>query len=150
MCATLCTVPCVTNAQESPAPSPAPSPSPRPLGFPAVSSLSLTFVDQNTDDTEYRPFSAAHPEDVVAYEVPQAVVTFSRHFSPAVTGAVAEPIDFSERLFFAGVQVRQTAKASLLVTFRRTAFSGITTFPASPRPPNFTGSALIVEQRYGF
>ena len=113
------------------------------------------------DDTEYRPFSAAHPEDIVAYEVPQAVVTYSRRFSPAVTGAVgvgryamkggfAEPIDFSERLFFAGAQYRQTAKAALLVTFRRTALAGITTFPASPRSPNFTGSALIVEQRYGF
>jgi hypothetical protein len=48
------------------------------------------------------------------------------------------------------VQVRQTPKASLLATFRRTAFSGITTYPASPRSPNFTASALIVEQRYQF
>jgi hypothetical protein len=113
------------------------------------------------DDTEYRPFSAAHPEDVVAYEVPQAVVTYSRRFSPALVGAAglgryamkgafAEPIDYAQRLAFAGVQVRQTARASLLATFRRTAFSGITTFPASPRSPAFTGSALIVEQRYGF
>ena len=113
------------------------------------------------DDTEYRPFSAAHPEDVVSYEVPQAVVTYSRRVSPAVVGAVgfgryamkgafAEPIDFSERLFFTGVQIRQTAKASLLATFRRTAFSGFTTFPALPRSPNFTGTTLIVEQRYGF
>ncbi len=113
------------------------------------------------DDTEYRQFSAAHPEDVVAYEVPQVVATFSRHFSPSVVGAVglgryamrgafAEPIDYAQRIFFAGVQVRQTAKASLLATFRRTAFAGITTFPASPRSPDFTGSALIVEQRYQF
>lgn len=102
-----------------------------------------------------------HAEDVVAYEVPQAVVTFARHLSPSMVGAVglgryglkgafAEPIDYAERLFFAGVQVRQSAKASLLATFRRTAFSGITTFPASPRAPTFTGSALIVEQRYAF
>ncbi len=124
---------------------------------PRFGDLSLDLVD----DTEHRPFSAAHPEDVVAYEVPQAVATYSRHFSPSVVGALglgrygikgafAEPIDFAQRLFFAGIQVRQTAKAALLATFRRTAFSGITTFPASPRSPNFTGSAFIVEQRYQF
>ncbi len=124
---------------------------------PSAGDVSLDLVD----DTEYRPFSPAHPEDMVAYDVPQAVATYSRHFSPAVVaavglgryamkGAFSEPLDYAERLAFAGVQVRQSGRAALLVTFRRTAFAGITTFPASPRSPDFTGSALIVEQRYGF
>lgn len=112
-------------------------------------------------DTLSRPSAPAHPEDVVAYVVPQAVLTFSRSLSPSVTGALgigcyamngafAERIDFAERLFFAGVQIRQSSTASLLVTFRRTAVAGLSTFPAFPRSPNFTASTLIVEQRVSF
>jgi hypothetical protein len=48
---------------------------------------------------------------------------------------------------FAGAQSRQTPKASLLVTFRRTSFRGLSTSPSAPRSPDFTSSALIVEQR---
>lgn len=121
---------------------------------PAFGDLTLDIVD----DELYRPFLAAHPEDRVSYEVPQAVATFSRHLSPEITvatglgryamkGAFAEPIDFAERLFFIGTQIQQTPRSSLLVTLRRTAFSGISTFPAASRDPRFTGSALIVEQR---
>ena len=113
------------------------------------------------DDTLYRPFAAAHPEDRVSYEVPQAVVTYSRAFGAnlsfaaglgryAMKGAFAEPIDFAERLAFAGVQFRSSSRASTLITFRRTAFAGISTFPASPASPNFTGSALIAEERVRF
>jgi hypothetical protein len=110
------------------------------------------------DDTLFRPFAAAHPEDSVSYEVPQAVLTFSRRMSENVTvaagigryamkGAFAEPIDFAQRVAFAGAQIRQTPKASMLVTFRRTSFRGLSTFPSNPRSPDFTSSALIVEQR---
>jgi hypothetical protein len=120
---------------------------------PAFGDLTLDIVD----DTLYRPFIAAHPEDQVSYEVPQAVATYSRHLTPnivfatglgryAMKGAFAEPIDFAQRLFFAGIEVRGRT-TSTLVSFRRTAFAGITTFPPSPASPNFTGSALILEQR---
>ena len=124
---------------------------------PSFGDLTLDIVD----DTLFRPYAAAHPEDMVSYEVPQAVATFARTVSANVTasvglgryaikGAFSEPIDFAERLFFIGAQVRETPKTALLVTFRRTAFSGISTLPAAGNSPNFTGSALIVEQRVQF
>jgi hypothetical protein len=110
------------------------------------------------DDALYRPFIASRPEDAVSYEVPQAVLSYSRRFSPALLaatgygryalkGTFSEPIDFAERLFFAGIEVRQTPRASLLVTFRRTAFGGITTYPLVPNSPDFTGSMIVAEQR---
>jgi hypothetical protein len=121
---------------------------------PRAGDLSLDIVD----DTLFRPFVAAHPEDRVSYEVPQAVLTFSRHLSEQVTaaaglgryamkGTFAEPLDFSERLFFIGTQIRQSPKSSVSITFRRTAFGGQATTSASDRSPNFTGSAIVVEQR---
>ena len=112
------------------------------------------------DDTLYRPFAPAHPEDRVSYEVPQAVLAFSRHLSPAVTaatgigryamnGTFSEPLDFAERLFFLGAQIRQSPNASLSISFRRTAFSGLPTLPGASSP-NVTGSAVILEQRLTF
>jgi hypothetical protein len=124
---------------------------------PAFGDLTLDIVD----DTVYRPFVAAHPEDVVSFESPQAVVTFARHISPsivastglgrfAIKGADSERIDFSERLFFAGLEVSQTPRASILVSFRRTAYGGEPTFPAKPISPNYTGTMMLVEQRLHF
>ncbi|HEY0799071.1 MAG TPA: hypothetical protein VGD50_07960 [Candidatus Baltobacteraceae bacterium] len=110
------------------------------------------------DDTLARPSVAGHPEDHVSYDVPQFVVTLARHLSPAIIastgigrygmkGVFSEPIDFSQRLFFAGVEVQQTTASSMLVSLRRTAFSGITTLPSSSLSPDFTGTTIIVEQR---
>jgi hypothetical protein len=121
---------------------------------PAFGDVTLDVVD----DTLYRPFAAAHPEDAVSYEVPQAVLAYARHFSPnvivaagigryALKGTFSEALDFAERLFFIGTEVRQSARSSLLVTFRRSAGGGITTYPLVSNSPDFTGSTLIVEQR---
>ncbi|HMD02547.1 MAG TPA: hypothetical protein VKG44_06220, partial [Candidatus Baltobacteraceae bacterium] len=121
---------------------------------PAFGDLTFDFVD----DLLYRPYVRGHPEDQVNYDVPQVVLTYSRRVSPNVVvatglgrygmkGTFSEPLDFAQRLFFAGVEVKQTPLSSLLVSFRRTAFGGITTYPSSPLSPNFTGSGLIVEQR---
>jgi hypothetical protein len=111
------------------------------------------------DDQLYRP--SVIPTDGVSYEVPQAVLTLSRHISPALVAAVgagryavlgrfSEPVDFAQRLSFAGVIVKETPQASILATWRHTTFSGITTFPALPLSPDFTGTQVIVEQRYQF
>ena len=121
---------------------------------PSFGDLTFDFVD----DSEYRPFSASAPLDAVSYTVPQYVFTYSRSFSKNVTcamgfgrygigGTFAEPLGFGQPLFFAGVQMKQTPRSSILVTFRRETFSGITTYPASPLSPNFHDAALIVEQR---
>jgi hypothetical protein len=120
---------------------------------PPFGDLTLDIVD----DQLYRPWVVV--SDQVSYEVPQAVITYSRHFSPnvegalglgryAVKGAFSEPIDFAQRLYFAGVTIKETPQASVLATFRRTISGGITTSPMSPLSPDFTGSQLIVEQRY--
>jgi hypothetical protein len=63
-------------------------------------------------------------------------------------GTFAEPVDFYQRLFFAGAIFKETPQASILVTFRRNAFAGISSLPPMPISPNFTGSQVIVEQRY--
>jgi hypothetical protein len=109
------------------------------------------------DDTLNRPSVAGRPFDGVSYEVPQAILTLDRHIAPnviasaglgryAMNGRFSEPLDFSERAFLAGVEVRETSQASLLVSFRRFAFGGITTDPPA-RSPDFTGSLIVVEQR---
>jgi hypothetical protein len=120
---------------------------------PPFGDLSLDVVD----DTLFRPYAPGHLFDQVSYEVPQAVATYSRRLSPnvvfatglgryALKGAFSAPLDFAERLYFAGFEVKAGAY-STLVSFRRSIFGGITTFPASPLSPDFTGSQLIVEQR---
>ncbi|MGB8205938.1 MAG: hypothetical protein WCE83_14820 [Candidatus Baltobacteraceae bacterium] len=119
---------------------------------PSFGDLTLDVVD----DQLYRP--SVVPADQVSYEVPQAVLTYSRHFSADVVGAVgvgryaikgafSEPLDFAQRLYFAGAEIKETPRASALLSFRRTIFSGITTYPSSPLSPDFTGSQLILEQR---
>ncbi|GAC1591118.1 MAG: hypothetical protein NVS3B28_18650 [Candidatus Velthaea sp.] len=124
---------------------------------PSFGDLTLDIVD----DTLFRPFRAAHPEDAVSYEVPQAVLTYAKHVAKgvyasaglgryAMKGAFAQPIDFAERLFFIGAQIQQTPKTALLITFRRTSFQGLSTDPAAGNSPNFTGSAIIIEQRIQF
>jgi hypothetical protein len=119
---------------------------------PSVGDFTLDIVD----DQLYRPFAVL--SDQVSYEVPQAVLTYSRHFSAAVVGAVgvgryaikgafSEPIDIAQRLYFAGAEIKETPRSSALLSFRRSIVSGTTTFPNSPLSPNFTGSQFIFEQR---
>ncbi len=124
---------------------------------PRIGDLTLDLVD----DTLYRPFVATHPEDVVSYDVPQGVLTYAKRVTPALTiavgvgryaikGAFAEPLDLAERLTFAGIQVRQSANAAMLVSFRHTTFEGRTTYPQSPLVPAFAGTSLVIEQRVTF
>ncbi|MBD5604668.1 MAG: hypothetical protein IAI48_06200 [Candidatus Eremiobacteraeota bacterium] len=121
---------------------------------PAFGDVTLDVVD----DTLNRPTGAGHPLDGVSYEVPQAILTVDRHVSPnviasvglgryAMDGRFSEPIDFAERSFVAGAEVRETPRASVLVSFRRSAFAGVSTFPAAGTSPDFTGSLLVIEQR---
>jgi hypothetical protein len=121
---------------------------------PSIGDFTLDIVD----DTLYRPFDSGHLEDRVSYEVPQAVLAYARKISAnvvasvglgryAMKGTFAEPIDFSERVFLAGVEVKQTPHSALLVSFRRSNFGGLSTEPPAGIPPDFGGSLLTVEQR---
>ena len=121
---------------------------------PRFGDLTLDIVD----DVLSRPWIA--PSDNVDYEVPQAVLTFDRHISPNVEGAIgigryamkgtfSEPIDYAQRLFFIGAIVKETPHASILATFRQSTFAGISSDPLLPPPsPNFASSQMVVEQRY--
>jgi hypothetical protein len=122
---------------------------------PSFGDLTLDIVD----DTLYRPAAPGFALDGVSYEVPQAVLTFDRHLSQnvvasaglgryAIDGRFSEPIDFAERIFFAGVEVKETVRSAVLVSFRRTTFGGSSTAPLAGVSPDFTGSLLIVEQRF--
>jgi hypothetical protein len=121
---------------------------------PAIGDVTLDIVD----DTLFRPFDPGHVEDRVSYEVPQAVVAFARHISPSVVasiglgryamkGAFAEPIDYSERTFLAGFEVKQTRHSTILISFRRSNFGGLSTEPVARISPDFGSSLLTIEQR---
>jgi hypothetical protein len=121
---------------------------------PAVGDVTLDVVD----DELFRPAAAGDALAGVSYEVPQAVLSFSRKLSTkaiasvglgryAMDGRFSEPIDFSERLFVAGIEVDETPRTSLLVDYRRTAFAGTSTAPLADVSPAFTGSTIVVEQR---
>jgi hypothetical protein len=120
----------------------------------AIGDLSLDIVD----DELFRPAAAGFALDGVSYEVPQAVLGFSHAFSKsalvsvdvgryAMDGRFSEPIDFAERLFSIGAEIKESPRSSLLADFRRTAFGGLSTAPAAGLSPNFTGSLVVVEQR---
>jgi hypothetical protein len=67
-----------------------------------------------------------------------------------MTGNFSEPVSFHEQLFFTGAIFKETPQASLLATFRSTVFGGISSFPPLPLSPDFSGTQLIVEQRYTY
>ena len=113
------------------------------------------------EDTMRRPALAGAPQDTVSYDSPETVLTVSRKLgSRAVLAAGAARygmrgtfgqgftnVDFAERVLFAGAQFAEGAHATAQITLRRTIFGGFPSAPGGP-PPDFTGTALIVEQRY--
>jgi hypothetical protein len=121
---------------------------------PPFGDLTLDLVD----DELYRGYAAAYPEDRVSYSVPQGVIAYARRLSSnvvasaglgryAIKGAFDEPLDFAQRVFLAGVEVKQTATTSLLVSWRRATFSGLSTAPLAGISPDYAASLLTVEQR---
>ena len=113
------------------------------------------------EDTMRRPAALGHPEDTVSYDNPEAVLTISRQLgSRALVSAGAARygmrgtfgegytnIDFAERIVFAGAQFVEGAHATAQLTLRRTIFGGFPSALGGPSP-DFTGTALIFEQRY--
>ncbi len=113
------------------------------------------------EDTMRRPAVAGAPQDAVSYDNPEAVLTFSRKLGSrallaagaaryGMRGTFAQPytnVDFAERVLFAGAQLAEGAHATAQITVRRTVFGGLPSALGGP-PPDFTATALIVEQRY--
>ncbi|HEX3469377.1 MAG TPA: hypothetical protein VHT05_14950 [Candidatus Elarobacter sp.] len=115
------------------------------------------------EDTMRRPADHFAPQDTVSYDNPEAVLTFSRHIAKTLVASAGlarygmrgsfgqgyTNVDFAQRTAFAGLELRESAHASSLLTLRRSGFAAIPTEPGGP-PPNFTGTLLVFEQRYSF
>lgn len=121
---------------------------------PGFADVTLDLVE----DTLFRPSRPTHPEDAVAYDVPQAVITISKTFGKnavaaaglgryGLHGTFTSPLDFAQRTAFAGIEFR-SRKGTTLAQFRRTIADGIQ--PAGGPSPAFTGSLIILEQRVHF
>lgn len=109
------------------------------------------------DDQFLRPSVVA--TENVNLDAPQTMLTYSKHFTPRLIGAIgtgryamsgyfAEPVFYHQQLWFVGAIFKETDQASLLATFRSTTFAGDSSYPPMPLSPNFSGSQIIVEQRY--
>jgi hypothetical protein len=122
----------------------------------AWGTLALDYVN----DLQYRPATAAHPEDYVAYVTPQAIVAFSRQLTNATllslgVGRYAmrgewstTRIDYGQNVAFIGAQVQESAHGAILFELRAAHFDGLPADPILMRSPNFGSTLLIVEQRF--
>ncbi|HXM17985.1 MAG TPA: hypothetical protein VN934_04170 [Candidatus Tumulicola sp.] len=125
---------------------------------PSFGDVTLDYVN----DTMHRNFLPAHPEDAVSYQAPQVVLTYSRPFGKRALGAVGygryamrgswafgalTNVDYHQNVAFVGAQFAESPRSALLVQVRQTTFTGLPSQPGGPSP-NFSGSLLVVEQRY--
>jgi hypothetical protein len=125
---------------------------------PSFGDVSLDYID----DTEHRDFVPLHPEDAVSYQAPQVVFTYARPFGKravvdigfgdfAMRGSWAfgplTNVDFQQSFVFAGAQYAESPHASVLVALRHANFTGLPSQPLGLSPA-FSGSLLLIEQRY--
>jgi hypothetical protein len=113
------------------------------------------------EDTMRRPAVAAHPEDLVSYDAPSYVLSYSRKVSPAVLVALSygryamrgsfgqafTNVDYAQRVGVAGVQVRQTRRLAMLAAVRWSALQGLPSIPFVGPSPAFSGTLFVFEQR---
>jgi hypothetical protein len=125
---------------------------------PRFGDVSLDFVD----DMMHRDFSVYQPADAVSIDVPQLVFSYARTLSKTAVasagvgrfatrgsfshGAVAN-VDFGQNVFFAGAQFAESSHAMIMAQWRRFVFRGLPSISGG-RSPDFSGTALIVEQRF--
>jgi hypothetical protein len=125
---------------------------------PPYGNITLDFVD----DMMHRDAAVAHPEDAVTYDAPQAVLSFSRMLNKNVLAAVGAGryamagswahgpltnVDYQQQIVFAGAQIIESKHAVILVQLRSSSFSGKPSIIGGPSP-NYTGSLLVLEQRF--
>ena len=113
-----------------------------------------------TEDTMHRAALPAAPQDLVSYDTPEYSVYASRTIGNGVLvaagyarygmrGSFGQPytnIDFAQHEWFGGVELRQSATLSTLVTLRRAWFNGFPSQAGGP-PPDFAGTLFLIEQR---
>jgi hypothetical protein len=112
------------------------------------------------DDFLSRPADPSQPIDLVATRSPQAVLSWSHHFSKkllAVGGYgryqtvgtwALTPVDAIYAMGFAGAQFATGPATALLIEARRYALVGLPSMPGGP-PPTMRGTGVIVDQRIG-
>ena len=124
---------------------------------PAFGDVTLDYAE----DTMRRPAAPGQPHDLVSYDNPEAVLTFSRRLGGRATfaaglarygmrGSFAQGftnVDFAERIGFAGFQLAESPHAQALISLRRTVFGGYPSMPRGPSP-DFTAMMFVFEQRY--
>jgi hypothetical protein len=113
------------------------------------------------EDTMRRAAAPGAPQDSVAYDSPELVISFAHHFGSRTLASIGAAryamrgsfgqgytnIDYSQRQAMAGIEFAESKRATILASLRRSAFAGI---PAAPLDdaPTFTGTIFILEQRY--
>lgn len=125
----------------------------RPFG-----DLSFDYVD----DMLHRNAAPSQIQDAVTLDAPQAVLAYTKtlnrraivaagvgRFAMRGTWAAAGEtnVDFRQMVTFAGAQFAESSKAMLLVHVRSHTLSGLPSIFEGPSP-DFSGSLLVVEQRF--
>lgn len=116
------------------------------------------FAFDGVEDYLSRPADPAQPIDAVATRYPQAVLSWSHHFSKRLlavggygryqsigTWALA-PVNAIYGLGFAGAQFATGPQTALLIEGRRYGLVGLPSMPAG-RPPTLRGTSIVVDQR---
>lgn len=118
------------------------------------------FVVDYAEDTMQRAALPSSPQDLVSYDTPEYAAYASRHAGKAalvtagyarygMRGSFGQPytnVDFAQRVWFAGAELRQSASLATLISLRRSIFGGIPAQAGGPSP-DFNGTLLLVEQR---
>lgn len=125
---------------------------------PQFGDVTLDFVD----DMMHRDFNPGQPQDAVSYEAPQVVLSYKRALNRSALldagigryamrgdfahGALTN-VDFGQNVVFVGGQFAESHRAMILFHARRYSFTGSPSMPNGP-PPNYSGSLLVIEQRF--
>jgi hypothetical protein len=118
------------------------------------------FALDAVDDYLSRPADPTQPVDLVATRSPQAVLSWSHHFTKKLlavggygrfqtvgTWALA-PVDAIYGVGFAGVEFATGPKTALLIEGRQYSLVGLPSMPGG-LPPTMRGTAVIVDERVG-
>ncbi|MEO9169574.1 MAG: hypothetical protein ABI278_00175 [Candidatus Aquilonibacter sp.] len=121
---------------------------------PHFGTLTLDYVV----DVEHRSATPAHPEDLVDYVAPQAMLAYSHQLSGSTIVAggygyyamkgtwATTPLNFGEATYFIGAELQESKQSGLFVQLRHNSFGG-TPSSIGGTSPGFGANLLIVEQR---
>lgn len=121
---------------------------------PNFGTLTLDYVV----DVEHRAAATSHPEDLVDYAAPQAMLTYSRRLSQSAIVAggygyyamkgtwATTPLNYGEGTYFIGAELQESKQGGLFVQLRHNSFGGTPSSIQGPSP-DFGANLLVLEQR---